>query len=294
MEIIDIAFSPNNQIVAVATICGNVTLFGLQEHPTGIFKLDETEQDTSIEFDNLPHLMAFTSDSKSLVLSSRGNRVDKACYGASDDQRWVIRKNTISSWGFAHGTNVMSPGLTFPDGVNFLIVRDSESASVTARSDGHSYAWEIGTSEAIMNLNFEKLDSIAATTVFSPDATIKAVASGHDIILTRTSDHQIWHVLQGDSKGGHQSQITAFMFSRDGKTLFSASEDGQLIAWSIDDAIQRFFPESPPPGISLIWNQFSLESGITSLELNFDQTILAVGHYDGRIGVVSISGLQQR
>jgi WD40 repeat protein len=325
-QIIDMAFSPDNKLIAVATACGHVALYGLQAESGGIFKLDETKQDALVQFASSPHMMAFTADSKMLVLSSRGDSLDEICYtinsmmpadaevdmvspgmtSLSDSEMnfnidmsfrengsWIIQENGVSAWGFASGPFIAPVHFIFSEGVNFVVERDSDLASLIARSDGHSYVWEIGTSEAVMSRGFEELNSIDATTAFNPDATIKAVANGQDIILERTMDNQVWHVLQGGSNGGHQSQVTAITFSRDGNTLFSASEDGQGIAWGINIAIWQYFPDSPPEDLPLIWDRFSLGPGVTSLELNFDQSILAIGYGNGSINTTSISGLNR-
>lgn len=325
-QVIGMAFSPDNKFIAVATACGHVVIYGLETESGGIFRLDETKQDAMVQFASPPHTMAFTADSEMLVLSSRGDRLGEICFAFNsmmpadadvkmvwpgmtsrsdsdieakidisfrENGAWNIRENGVAAWGFASGPFVAPVHNIFPEGVNFVVESDSDSVSLIARSDGHSYVWEIGTSEAVMSLGSEELNSIDTTTVFNPDATIKAVASGRDIILERTTDNQVWHVLQGGSKGGHQSQVTAIMFSRDGNTFFSASEDGQVIIWAIDIAIRQHFPDSPPEDMPLIWNKFSLDPGITSLELSFDQSRLAIGYGNGSINTASVSGLNR-
>lgn len=324
-QIIDMAFSPDNKFIALATICGQIFIYGIQAESGSISKLDETKQDTVIQFANPLHMMTFTADSKMLVLSSRGDNLDETCFEINsrlppdgeaeltmpsftvlsemsstieplfrENGAWVIKENGVSSWGFASSPFIIPAHFVFSEGANFVVKPDTDSALVSSRSDGHTYVWEIGTNEAMMNLSFEELNSIDATTVFNPDATIKAIASGQDIVLERTADSQVWHVLRGGSNGGHQSQVKAITFSRDGSTLFSASEDGQVIIWGIDIAIQQHFPNNPPEDIPLIYSKLSLDPGITSLELNFDQSILAIGYSNGSIKTASISGLNNR
>lgn len=317
-QITSIAFSPDNKFIAAATDCGIVSIFGLTESGT-IFRLNETTQDTIIQFASAPHMMAFSLDSKSLAISSRGDSLDNTCRRAipvtRDDEGtvtspswtavteiraeplvgiqnglWWIREDSITFWGFSSAPLSIPIGYGVIGGANFVVQNDSESALVFQRTDGHSFVWEMDTNEAFRNMNYEELETINATTTFSPDATVKAVANGNNINLKQATDNQVWHML----KEGHQSIVTAIAFSRDGKTLFSASEDGQIIIWDIGTIVSEYFPDPPPKDMPLILHKFFTSPGATSLELSFGDSILAIGYRDLSIGVRYVSELVHR
>ena len=65
-------------------------------------------------------------------------------------------------------------------------------------------------------------------TVFSPDSKTLAIRNRDTIMLINVSTGERLHTLRG-----HRSYITKMVFSKDGKTLFSGSNDGTIRVWDV-------------------------------------------------------------
>jgi WD40 repeat protein len=77
------------------------------------------------------------------------------------------------------------------------------------------------------------LQAPCAAAAVSPDGQLAAWASD-DFLPTLTKTSNLPLRTMGPENYRHQSQITAFAFSPDGKALYSASADGYLRKWDVD------------------------------------------------------------
>jgi WD40 repeat protein len=71
-------------------------------------------------------------------------------------------------------------------------------------------------------------DSKAVALAFAPDGTL--ALGGRDNII------RLWQLDSGKEVGrfaGHQTRINALVFTPDGKSLVSASDDGTILIWDI-------------------------------------------------------------
>jgi WD40 repeat protein len=101
---------------------------------------------------------------------------------------------------------------------------------------------------------------------FSPDDTLLATGHGDTII-------RLWEVATGTLKGelmGHELAIDDLTFSRDGRTLLSASDDGSVRLWSVDHA--------RPYGVLCQHFKPGTRDALCRLSLSSDGRLLAVGY----------------
>jgi WD40 repeat protein len=73
---------------------------------------------------------------------------------------------------------------------------------------------------------------------FSPDGRTIATASGDGRPWMERSV-RLWDCATGQQRrrfDGHETQLTCLVFSRDGKTIISGSEDGMVIVWDVAGA----------------------------------------------------------
>lgn len=102
---------------------------------------------------------------------------------------------------------------------------------VTGSNDGTAILWDAGTGKE--QHIFETVGSIwgGSAVAFSPDDTLLAVAKGDTIGLWRIADFKETMTLQGSGGGG--TFIQDLRFSRDGKRLVEASQNGIVHVWDV-------------------------------------------------------------
>src|SRR5262249_53955052 len=73
---------------------------------------------------------------------------------------------------------------------------------------------------------------------FSPDGSLLAVGTW-GVGNVRGMSLSIWSVSKGErvaSLAGHSAYVSGVVFSKDGKTLYSSSADGTVIAWDVPES----------------------------------------------------------
>ena len=196
-DAIGTAFSPDGITVAVGSVNGTVYLYDIN---TGELKMTLSEHK-----DHVINL-AFSPDGK--ILATTSYEDETICL-------WDVHTGTHRRVRTEHPRNVGSGGLTFsPDGKTLA----SGSRDGTIRFwDAHT-----GVAKKVFTGHSQEVRSI----VFNPNGDIIASGCASGIIrLWNVGTRQLIRTLN-DSKNGQINSAYSIVFSADGKTVFSGTDDG--------------------------------------------------------------------
>lgn len=119
-----------------------------------------------------------------------------------------------------------------------------DSSTLAAISEEGIYLWRLDSAhEKIHSLIPGKLVGFDQELTFSSDGSI-LIGSGADIWTTTM---KLWHVDTGIYLGdltGHTETIKSLVFSHDGKTLASGSQDGTVLFWDWNQISTKFMDEN--------------------------------------------------
>lgn len=143
--------------------------------------------------------------------------------------------NTIEVWELQTGKlrRTIKPGNERVE----AIALSPDGRTLASASANNVTLWNLNTPDAIQTLTpVNDIHSLA----FSPDGRILAVGlspnSGSDDLIPSGDSLQLWNVATGTqiaSWQGHRDAVRAIVFTADGKTLMSGSEDGSIQFWEI-------------------------------------------------------------
>jgi WD40 repeat protein len=216
----------------------------------------------------------------------------------------LTNKSQLDSYLYEHSTRVDSLAFS-PDG-RIL-------ASGGGPGDNSVILWDLGVHRAIGRLTGHR--NSVSSIAFSPDGkTIASTSCGKwdSHYACQQSEILFWDVTTQKTKGppiaGHTNIVTILAFSRDGKTLASASDDNTIILWNVsaqqpigkpltgnNDKVTAlsFSPDGKTiatvsiNGITTIWNTFTqqlisqrftqYDDGIYNLSFSLDGKSLVSG-----------------
>ncbi len=116
----------------------------------------------------------------------------------------------------------------------YAIAFSSSSSLLAAVSEEGIYLWNLDNESDKKHFIIPaKPDIFDSTLTFSPDdkVLVESVCSGWDPQI------RLWHVATGLNLGnisGHTESVKSLVFSHDGKTLASGSNDGTVLLWDWD------------------------------------------------------------
>ncbi len=175
--------------------------------------------------------LAFSPDGKTLAAASKNEEI--YLWNAKSGRR----KKTLT--GVINDTQHLffSPELFFsPDGKHLVYVSCKDDF----------YVWDVSTGKQI-ELFSEQLNNVS-NAVFSPDGTTLAITFKRDYDKTNSDEpkrsHQIelWNVADATKQHtyiGYSNDVTNVIFSPDGKTLATGSEDNTLRMWDVATGQQK-------------------------------------------------------
>ncbi len=148
----------------------------------------------------------------------------------------------------------------------------------TGAGDRTVKIWDVATGRMLVTIT-DALNAIHAV-VYTPDGTRLATAGADKMIRVYEAVKTSGAVNQSDlssanliaSSFAHNGAVLQLRFSTDGATLYSSSEDRLVKAWNAADLSERFASEPQPD-----WP--------VSLAASADGAAIAVGRYDGSVGV---------
>jgi WD40 repeat protein len=104
---------------------------------------------------------------------------------------------------------------------------DNQYLATTNEGNGEVYIWEVATGQKIKTLTF---DETAFTVAFSPkDATLAIGLSGKIILWDVVADQEKTQLL-------HIGRVHLLAFNQDGSLLASASSDGSINVWDMNQS----------------------------------------------------------
>ncbi len=193
-----VTISPDNNIIAID---GNKDILGLHfRTSTELFKLN----------------MKQTLHEGKLIFSPDGQKLA----AVSEPQKPQV-------WDIATQRDITPSNIKNANAIAF----SPDSSTLAAVSYDGIYFWQLDKdSEKRHTLIPAKLGRFDIQLNYSPDGQI-LVSSGMDIWTTTL---KLWHVDTGTYLGnlsGHTESIESLVFSHDGKTLASGSQDGTVLLW---------------------------------------------------------------
>ena len=147
---------------------------------------------------------------------------------------------TPQAWNIATQTEITLPNIKDTSALAFS--PDNTTAAIV--SNGKVYLWKLDTTgKDELNVLPGQLHPFTNVLAFSPDGTF-LVGSGEEVW---DFPIKIWNVEMGNqltTLTGHTEHITTLIFSHDGKTLASGSEDGTVLLWDWEEIIAKRTPEN--------------------------------------------------
>ncbi len=199
-----VAFSPvGDCVAAVSSLMTAVLLW----HP-------ESGRVARLEHDDLVRSAAFSHDGKRLVTAAWDGSARiwevSSCAAAGGATLTLAHDDPLESARFS------------PDGRRLATLSVADSAC-------RAHLWDAATGQRIGRVAFGDGGTIAATLAFSPD--------GQRLIATCERAAGLWYVATGDRIAPiqHSEPVTAAVFSPDGLTLVTGSEDGTARLWDAFD-----------------------------------------------------------
>ena len=153
----------------------------------------------------------------------------------SPDGKWIA---TIDRPGKAQVWNVEAPNepaiISTQKAETMAFSPDSTTLAIA--TEGHIYLWKFQEAEDEPTLIPGNLRGFKSVLTFSPDGT---TLIGADLEIW-SSLIKLWDVETGRGLGmlsGHTEPIETLIFSHDGKTLASGSDDGTVLLWDWEKVI---------------------------------------------------------
>jgi WD40 repeat protein len=231
-QIRDLSFSPDNQIVATASVGGTIKLWSVKER-----KLLTNIQNDSVRIDRFgvrfidnTTIAATNSDKPIKLLNINGTQIkdlqghtEQVLYlDVSRDGKYIASANkdeTVKIW--SPKSDEPLPTLVIPDTtINQLSFSPDSKMVALASEDSTVKLWNIESM-----LPSKVLQSGGRSVSFSPDSKMIVSGDSHGIVKLWQDGKLLW-------TKAHKQRIQQVSFSPDGKLIASASEDGTVKLWN--------------------------------------------------------------
>jgi WD40 repeat protein/energy-coupling factor transporter ATP-binding protein EcfA2 len=290
-----IAYSPNGRYV-VAGMQGYVTVWPVNgDEKPYIIAFSSSDKNNHVS-------LAFSSDNHWLAIGL--NQIVKL---VDLTTRQAVSEINLANVTVENSTPSQAPGPHVSQHVEMAQNPPKRAAPITClafspngqilamgRRDTNITLWDLNTNSYLLSLKGHSMEVLAL--VFSNEHQ-GALASA-----SRDGGIKIWNMKKlsesGDAKtkeeklrneaqtlNGHSGPVTALVFTRDQKTLVSASDDRSLKVWSIEPRLGAEYEIVPPSTLPLL-------SSVSSLAFSPDNVWLAAARNDGSAVVWNVGQYQ--
>ena len=240
-----IAISDNNSMVAAIGLKGSVKVWNAETGEILWTKQTELSLPSTLKFCPLGGCLIVgtkTGMLAKLIFEPRdvaetlavGDRIISAAFGA--DERLIFTTGSGSVWiGSAQNWKAATEVGHHNGFVTSLDVSVDGRFAATTGSDGIAKVWDIVKERFAWEVTSERTVAIS-TGKLSPDAQDIAIAYGGGDLSVWSSFHDKSRPRQVLEMRGHTGSVVDLDFSRDGKTLLSASLDGTVRFWQLESA----------------------------------------------------------
>lgn len=198
----------------------------------------------------------------------------------SPDDRTVVagdKAGTVSVWVADEGSR-LSTLKAHEAAVNFVYVADGGRQLWTGGWDKTLRLYNLTTGRMVKRYTFPQVwgDAMAID------------PGGHYVAMENHSEVRLWDLSGGGEIGslrGHETWVRALRFGADGRSLLSASEDGQVILWEIPSGA-RIQSWQPVAGVCAV--AVSPDGDRLALASRDDTTIHPTGGVDDLIAVARL------
>jgi len=236
---VSIDFSPNGEKIASA-----------RENVVELWELNGALSYTFEEHSDLINSVEFSPDGKTFVTGSRDKTI-KLWNSSASGSKGVIRtfkghSDTVSEVRFSsNGENLISGGVD-----NAVIIWSIEGEAKSLAS-GHSVSYSPDG------------DTIAVATVVR-SSTDPRVIQNVNVVQLRNNSGALLKTLEG-----HTGRINSVVYSPDGKTIATASDDAKVKLWNTDGTLRQTLEGHEKPVINV---SFSADSKILAAA-SLDHTV---------------------
>jgi WD40 repeat protein len=185
------------------------------------------------------HSLAFSPDGSHLYVNASGSIkiIDLTASRVTltfPDPFTLVPTMSISADGSVVGVTYESPetveGFALsPDGSRIITYTLDRTIEVTSGEDNVRLAtWDAETGNHVDEVKFS--GSLIQTLRFSPDGNLLAMGNGSEVWIWDTGTWQV-----KEKRAGHLSEIVDLAFTSQGRNLLSASRDGTIRVWSLEE-----------------------------------------------------------
>ena len=233
----NIAFSPNNPLLASASIDSTIQLWNLNTNALQATLPGHTSDVLNVAFSPDGSLLASGSadgtarlwnpDTETLQATLQGHTSDVLSVAFSPDGSLLASGSadgTVRLWN--PDTETLQATLeAHMDSVSSVVFSPDGLLLASASADGLVGLWDTHTEILQATLGYE---SPVLSVAFSPDSDLLATGSADGVA-------RLWdpHVLEHKATLGHESPVESVAF--DGSTLVTGSQDGRVRQWEITD-----------------------------------------------------------
>ncbi|RKU27373.1 hypothetical protein C6497_11535 [Candidatus Poribacteria bacterium] len=288
----DIAISPDNSILAVATTIG-IWLYDVQTGTELDLLSMQAPSIAGVTFSPDGTTLASGSSDNTLLLWDVNNRVIKAEFiGHTDNVRSIVFSpdgKTIASSTGRNDKTVLIWDVASGDGTSNSIIATGEISSLAFTPDGKTLATGSKWKESLIELWDVATGNLKTTYIghtgdindlaFSPNGKVLASCAG---FLDNTI--RIWDTVNNElitTITGHTQGVNSIAFSVDGRTLVSGGNDGTIVLWDV-------------PSYTYKTTLLEHSASLISLVFSSDGKTLVSGSLDGTVIIWNVDSLQPK